>query len=119
MQPKFKVGDSVKLKSSVNSYLLAMAGLSKECRITHVEKVDHLWGEKGDEAPFSDDITYITSPCGYMVPESFLELVGKPVLSAQDKLDMLKKYFESGNDVPVKQATIKANDFWKIYNGEE
>jgi hypothetical protein len=38
--------------------------------------------------------------------------------SAQQRLDMLAKYFTSGNDVPVKQATIKASDFWKIYNGE-
>lgn len=36
--------------------------------------------------------------------------------SAQQKLDKLKKYFESGNDVPVQQATIKAKDFWAIYN---
>lgn len=36
--------------------------------------------------------------------------------TAQQKLDQLKKYFESGNDVPVQQATIKAKDFWAIYN---
>jgi len=43
------------------------------------------------------------------------ELVS-PSTSAQQKLDQLKKYFESGNNVPVQQATIKAKDFWAIYN---
>lgn len=50
----------------------------------------------------------------WFIAERF-ELIQQPV-SAQQKLDQLKKYFESGNDVPVQQATIKAKDFWAIYN---
>lgn len=37
--------------------------------------------------------------------------------SAVKKLEQLKKYFESGNEIPVDRAVIKASDFWKIYNG--
>lgn len=29
-------------------------------------------------------------------------------------LDQLKKYFTSGNDIPVDKATIKADDFWRL-----
>lgn len=57
---------------------------------------------------------------------SFLEFPGNwyasrfiPVsenISPQQKLDQLKKYFESGNGISVDRATIKASDFWAIYN---
>lgn len=36
---------------------------------------------------------------------------------AVHKLEQLKKYFESGNEIPVDRAIIKASEFWKIYNG--
>lgn len=32
----------------------------------------------------------------------------------QAKLDRLALYFTSGNCVPVKRATIRADDFWRI-----
>lgn len=32
----------------------------------------------------------------------------------RNKINALKRYFTSGNDVPIERATIKASDFWAI-----
>ena len=40
-----------------------------------------------------------------------------PIADAKNAvLRELAKYFESGNQVPVERATIKASDFWRIYS---
>lgn len=43
----------------------------------------------------------------------------KEVNRLLDQIDELKKYFTSGNDIPVERATILAKDFWKIIGTEE
>lgn len=36
----------------------------------------------------------------------------------QYQIDELKKYFTSGNPIPVERATILAKDFWRIIDEE-
>jgi hypothetical protein len=54
--------------------------------------------------------------------ESFESLTGpwckeEDVAKLEKAIDQLKRYFTSGNDVPVERATILSKDFWSILNG--
>lgn len=116
----FKVGDKVKIKASIPRCDLIATGLAtlQDCGIVMITGVDSSpWDDSG-VSPYSGDTTYITGPVGFCVPESFLEMTEKSVPSPQERLDALAAYFTSGNDVPVSIASIKAKDFWKIYNGD-
>lgn len=115
MSTKFKVGDKVFSKYTEQVGVIVC--------IEHSPKT----GEAqwiGAEYPHPTNTEHdLDGNCragyGYWDMPSSLTLVGgvsEELVSPQAKLDKLKKYFESGNDVPVQQATIKAKDFWAIYN---
>lgn len=115
MNTRFKVGDRVGSKSTGQIGVIVCIDQSPETG-------DVAWF--GVEYPnptyTSHDLDGHCRPGhGYWDRHSSLTLfneTGDGKLPAQQKLDQLKKYFESGNDLPVQQATIKAKDFWAIYN---
>lgn len=103
----FKVGDCVKFSESVTQEDFDYVGLyisNKESKFLVAALDSETWGKYACGG--------IITECGRYIPSCLII----KVVTAQQKLDQLKKYFESGNDVPVQQATIKAKDFWAIYN---
>lgn len=62
---------------------------------------------------WEDDWLVIADECFSSGLFMLADLIKHP---AQEKLDQLKKYFLSGNDIPVDRASIRAYDFWKIYD---
>ncbi len=104
---KFEIGDFVKFSDTVTQEDSACVSIppSRKDNIFQVYGIDlELW-EKFQCGG-------VVTECGLFIPDILLVKVTSP----QQKLDQLKKYFESGNNVPVQQATIKAKDFWAIYN---
>lgn len=71
-------------------------------------------------------VDYITNACEYAIntnttTEFYLNWsTTKSNPNRKKELEQmiveLKRYFTSGNDVPVERATIYAKDFWKIIN---
>lgn len=109
---KFKKGDAVRLKKSLTPQEIESIGMTDSpVGVFHIESMKAVPHWKNEE--HDTGLTLFTKE-GYGLPESCVELA-EPEIPAQQKLDQLKKYFESGNDVPVQQATIKAKDFWAIY----
>lgn len=104
---KFEIGDYVKFVNSVTQEDFDNTSISSSYKdnVFQVYGIDlELW-EKFQCGG-------VVTECGLFIPDVLLVKVTSP----QQKLDQLKKYFESGNDVPVQQATIKAKDFWAMYN---
>lgn len=102
----FKIGDKVKCVDDSDGVPLTLNEVSVVTAVT----ID----EDGDVFIAVDSDRLEEQSTGNWYADRF-ELVERSN-TARQKLDKLKKYFESGNDVPVQQATIKAKDFWAIYN---
>jgi hypothetical protein len=104
---KFEIGDGVVFSENVTQEDFDYVGLDisiKESKFLVAALDPETWGKYVCGG--------IITECGRYIPSCLLT----KVMTAQQKLDKLKKYFESGNNVPVQQATIKAKDFWAIYN---
>lgn len=103
----FGIGDYVKFSENVTQedfdYIrLASSNKGETFRVAQVDVIP--WEKYGYGG--------IVTDCGRFIPACLVVKTS----TAQQKLDQLKKYFDSSNDVPVQQATIKAKDFWAIYN---
>lgn len=115
MNTQFKVGDKVGSKSTGQVGVIVVVDQS-------LETGDEIWFGVEYPSPTHTDHDldgHCRQGYGYWDKGSFLTHVneiGPKQLSAQQKLDQLKKYFESGNGTPVDRATVKAKDFWAIYN---
>ena len=105
--PKFEIGDFVKFSDTVTQEDFNNTSISP----SHKDDVFQVY--EIDLEPWETfQCGGVVTACGRYIPDVLLVKVTSP----QQKLDQLKKYFESGNNVPVQQATIKAKDFWAIYN---
>lgn len=104
---KFEIGDFVKFSGTTKQEDLTDIGIpsSRKDDVFQVFGIDLKPWEKFQCGG-------IVTKCGWYIPDVLLVKVTSP----QQKLDQLKKYFESGNNVPVQQVMIKAEDFWAIYN---
>lgn len=110
VESKFNIGDVVTITKDTPMEDLVYIGAANITKGTEfvVAGLDACLWEKYN-------VFGVRTECGYHLPDCILTKVCSAP-TAQQKLDKLKKYFESGNDVPVQQATIKAKDFWAIYN---